>query len=131
MSSIDYFLSISDALMTILAAISRADCVGGSYREFCPRHSRHYNVIMKTLTVTEGRQNLGNWLKLALRGEDVGFLVDGRVVALRPVQVSSEDYVLQEYGVSERQAERAYKAAKADVKSARASGRTVPFKGSL
>ena len=65
---------------------------------------------MKTLSITEGRQNLGRWLKRALRGEDVGFLVDGQVVALRPVGVHSEDFVLQEYGISERQAERTYKA---------------------
>jgi antitoxin (DNA-binding transcriptional repressor) of toxin-antitoxin stability system len=86
---------------------------------------------MKTLSVTEGRQNLGNWLKRALRGEDVGFLVDGRVVALRPVEVDSTDYVLQEYGVSEKQAERAYRAVKVDVQRARASRRTKPFNGKL
>ncbi|MFI5377908.1 MAG: type II toxin-antitoxin system Phd/YefM family antitoxin [Tepidisphaerales bacterium] len=86
---------------------------------------------MKTLSITEGRQNLGAWLKRALRGEDVGFLVDGRVVALRPVAVHSEDYALHEYGASEKQAERAYKAVKADVKAARASGRTRPFTGKL
>ncbi|MEI8194509.1 MAG: hypothetical protein WCI73_01225 [Phycisphaerae bacterium] len=86
---------------------------------------------MKTLSITEGRQNLGIWLKRALRGEDVGFLIDGQVVALRPVGVHSEDYVLQEYGVSEPQAERAYKAVREDVKAARASGRTKPFTGKL
>lgn len=86
---------------------------------------------MKTLSITEGRQNLGMWVKLALRGEDVGFVVDGRVVALRPVTVHSEDYVLQEYGVSEKQAEHAHKAVAADVKAARASGQTKPFTGKL
>ena len=86
---------------------------------------------MKTLSVTEGRQNLGAWLQRALQGEDVGFLVDGRVVALRPVEVYSEDYVLREYGVSEKQAERARLAVKADVRNARASGETKPFKGKL
>ena len=86
---------------------------------------------MKTLSVTEGRQNLGAWLKRALQGEDVGIVVDGRVIALRPVEVHSEDYVLHEYGVSEKQAERAYKAVKADVRGARASGKTRPFTGKL
>ena len=86
---------------------------------------------MKTLSVTEGRQNLGAWLKRALRGEDVGFVVDGRVVALRPVEVHSDDYVLHEYGISEKQAERAWQAVKADVRKARASGRTKPFTGRL
>jgi antitoxin (DNA-binding transcriptional repressor) of toxin-antitoxin stability system len=27
---------------------------------------------MKTLTVTKARQNLGHWLKLAAKGEEVG-----------------------------------------------------------
>ncbi len=86
---------------------------------------------MKTLSVTEGRQNLGAWLKRALQGEDVGFLVDGRVVALRPVEVHSADFVLQEYGVSEKQAERAYKAVKTAVRQARAASQTKPFTGKL
>lgn len=86
---------------------------------------------MKTLSITEGRQNLGAWLKRALRGEDVGFVVEGKVVALRPVEVHSEDYVLHEYGVSGKQAERAYKAVKADVRAARVAGQTKPFTGQL
>ena len=86
---------------------------------------------MKTLSITEGRQNLGAWLKRALHGDDVGFLVDGRVVALRPVEVHSDDYVLHEYGVSEKQAERAWKAVKADVRKTRAAGQTKPFTGEL
>jgi antitoxin (DNA-binding transcriptional repressor) of toxin-antitoxin stability system len=86
---------------------------------------------MKTLSVTEGRHNLGAWLKRALRGEDVGFLVDGRIVALRPVEVDSTDYVLQEYGASEKQAEGAYQAVKADVRAARKAGQTKSFTGKL
>jgi hypothetical protein len=93
--------------------------------------ARLYNVIMKTLSVTAGRQNLGNWLKRALRGEDVGFLVEGRVVALRPVDVYSDDYALREYGASAKQAARARKSVRTDVKAARASGRTAPFTGKL
>src|ERR1022692_1479460 len=30
---------------------------------------------MKTLTITDARQNLGHWLKLAANGEDVGVIV--------------------------------------------------------
>ena len=86
---------------------------------------------MKTLSVTEGRQNLGRWLKRALHGEDVGFLMDGRVVALRPVEVHSEDYVLHEYGVTEKQAEKALKTVKAEIKKARAAGAMKPFTGKL
>ena len=86
---------------------------------------------MKTLSVTEGRQNLARWLKRALHGEDVGFLVDGRVIALRPVEVESTDYVLHEYGTTEKQAERAFKAVRADVRQGRRAGTTRPFTGKL
>ena len=86
---------------------------------------------MKTLSVTEGRQNLGRWLKRALHGDDVGFLMDGRVVALRPVEVHSEDYVLHEYSVTEKQADKAHNAVKADIKKARATGAMKPFTGKL
>ena len=86
---------------------------------------------MKTLSVTEGRQNLGRWLKRALQGDDVGFLLDGRVVALRPVEVHSEDYVLHEYGVTEKQAEKALKTVKGEIRKARAAGAMKPFAGKL
>ena len=86
---------------------------------------------MKTLSVTQGRQNLGAWLKRALNGEDVGFVVDGRIVALRPVEVHSEDYVLREYGLTETAAEAAYQEAKADVLKARQDGKSRPFTGKL
>lgn len=92
---------------------------------------RRYSDDMKTLSITEGRQNLSRWVKRALQGEDVGFLLDGRVVALRPVEVDAADYVLQEYGATQQQAERAFKAVRADVRKARAAGTTKPFTGKL
>jgi antitoxin (DNA-binding transcriptional repressor) of toxin-antitoxin stability system len=86
---------------------------------------------MKTLSVTEGRQNLGAWLKRALRGQDIGFVVDGQVVALRPVTVHSEDYVLREYGVDQKQVRRAWRTVQTQVRSARQAGRSKPFAGRL
>ena len=74
---------------------------------------------------------MGRWLKRALHGEDVGFLLDGRVVALRPVEVHSEDYVLHEYGVTEKQAEKALKTVKAEIRKARSTGAMKPFAGKL
>lgn len=97
----------------------------------CQRVHVLYNVTMKTLSITEGRQNLGAWLKRALRGEDVGFLVDGQVVALRPTSVYSDDYALREYDVTEQQLDRAYRAVKADVKAARTAGKSERFTGTL
>jgi len=49
---------------------------------------------MKTLAITPARQKLGYWRKRALAGEDIGIVVDGRIVGLRPVEVISSDYAL-------------------------------------
>jgi hypothetical protein len=81
-----------------------------------------HNERMKTLTIKEGRGRLGYWLKQAMRGDDIGFVLDGKVVALRPVEVYSSDYALQEYGLSEREMAAAEKRIRGDIQSARADG---------
>ncbi len=85
---------------------------------------------MKTLTITEGRGRLGYWLKKASQGEDIGFVVDGKIVALRPVQVHSADYALQEYGLNAREMAVAEDRIGAEVKAARARRKVTPFTGS-
>ena len=84
---------------------------------------------MKTLTITEGRGRLGYWLKKATQGDDIGFVFEGRIVALRPVEVYSGDYALQEYGLSEHDMAAAGKKIDATVKSARARGEVTKFTG--
>ena len=86
---------------------------------------------MKTLAVTAARQKLGYWLKRALAGEDIGIVIDGQVIGLRPVEVVSTDYALQEYGVSEAQLDRAADYVEQEVKSARNTGKLTRFKGKL
>jgi antitoxin (DNA-binding transcriptional repressor) of toxin-antitoxin stability system len=87
---------------------------------------------MTTLSLSEGRRELEDLLKRALQGEDVGIVLDGRIVALRPMATSSDDdYALREYEASEAQVERAYQAIKADVLNGRESGQTKRFTGSL
>ena len=88
-----------------------------------------HNERMKTLTITEGRGRLGFWLKQAMLGDDIGFVLDGKVVALRPVEVYSSDYALQEYGLSAREMGAAAKRISGDIKSARASGGVTRFTG--
>jgi len=61
---------------------------------------------MTTLTITAARQNLGAWLKKTLQGEDIGVVIDGAIVAFRPVQVYSEDYAELEYGVTPEELDR-------------------------
>ena len=49
---------------------------------------------MKTMTATHARQRLGSLLTRVLEGEDIGIVHSGtgRIIALRPVEVYSEDY---------------------------------------
>jgi hypothetical protein len=85
---------------------------------------------MKTLTITEGRGRLGYWLKKATQGEDVGFVFEGRIVALRPVEVVSTDYALQEYGLTATEMAAAEKRISTELKSARKHGELSSFTGS-
>src|SRR5882672_11056047 len=64
---------------------------------------------MKTMTATQARQRLGTILSRVLQGEDIGIVHSGsgKIVALRPVEVYSEDYALTEYGLTAREMKRA------------------------
>lgn len=84
---------------------------------------------MKTLTITEGRGRLGYWLKKAMQGEDIGFLFEGKIVALRPVEVVSADYALQEYGVTPEEMAAVEKRIGTDLKKARKRGELTQFTG--
>ncbi len=86
---------------------------------------------MKTLTVTAARQNLGGWLKRTLRGEDVGVMIDGEVVAFRPVKVFSEDYAEHEYGVNGAALDEFAERVNKELDAERAAGKLQPFTGKL
>ncbi|MGH7952917.1 MAG: hypothetical protein ACREFE_13515 [Limisphaerales bacterium] len=86
---------------------------------------------MKTLTITEGRGRLGYWLKKAVAGEDVGFVFGDRIVALRPVEIYSGDYALQEYGLTPKEMAKAARRIHAGIKAARKRGEVTKFTGSL
>ena len=57
------------------------------------------------MTATAARQRLGSVLSRVLQGEDIGIVHSGTglIVALRPVEIYSEDYALIEYGLTERE----------------------------
>ena len=84
---------------------------------------------MKTLTITEGRGRLGYWLKKATEGQDVGFILGGKIVALRPVEVTSADYALQEYGLTPVQAAKAERRIGADIRKVRSRRAMTRFTG--
>ena len=57
------------------------------------------------MTATRARQNLGTILSRVLQGEDIGIVHSGtgKIIALRPVEVYSEDSALIEYGITEKE----------------------------
>lgn len=57
------------------------------------------------MTATRARQSLGAVLSRVLPGEDIGIVHSGsgKIIALRPVEVYSEDYALLEYGLAEKE----------------------------
>jgi hypothetical protein len=86
---------------------------------------------MKTLTITQGRGRLGYWLKKATEGEDVGFIFEGKIVALRPVEVISTDYALQEYGIAPAEMVVAENRIASEIRSSRKRGGSTRFTGSV
>ena len=58
---------------------------------------------MKTLTITDAKENLGRWLAAAARGEEIGIVCGADIVALRKVHIESTDYVQREYGARPEQ----------------------------
>jgi hypothetical protein len=84
---------------------------------------------MKTLSITEGRGRLGYWLKKAVQGDDIGFVFEGKIVALRPVEVYSGDYALQEYGLSPFDMAEVEKKIGATIEKARSRGEVTKFTG--
>ena len=61
------------------------------------------------MTATQARQRLGAILSRVLEGDDIGIVHSdsGKIVALRPMEVYSEDYALMEYGLAEKELKRA------------------------
>jgi antitoxin (DNA-binding transcriptional repressor) of toxin-antitoxin stability system len=84
---------------------------------------------MKTLTVTTARQNLGHWLKLAAKGEDIGVIIGADIIALRKVPVQAADYAYEEYGLTPTQVQEAEQRIDAHIKRERRAKTIKEFKG--
>ncbi len=86
---------------------------------------------MKTLSPTKARSNLSALLKRAANGEDIGILHGDHVIALRPVTVHSDDYALQEYGVTEAELDRFVQRMERRIKRDRKAGKMTTFSGDI
>jgi antitoxin (DNA-binding transcriptional repressor) of toxin-antitoxin stability system len=86
---------------------------------------------MTTLTPTKARSNLSGLLVRALKGEEIGILVQGKIVVLRPVTVTATDYVATEYGLAPGEWKAASKKLHAKGKKVRESGKARRFTGDI
>ena len=77
------------------------------------------------MTATQARQRLGTILSRVLQGEDIGIVHSGsgKIIALRPVEVYSEDYGFIEYGLGAKEMERVEKNLLSDIKKERKQGK--------
>ncbi|MSU57038.1 MAG: hypothetical protein EXS35_02465 [Pedosphaera sp.] len=80
---------------------------------------------MKTLTITDAKKNLGQWLLAAARGEDVGIISGSDIIALRKVEVESTDYAYREYGVTSEELKAFDKAAENRYQEQKRRGKLV------
>lgn len=88
-------------------------------------------MAMTTLTPTKARSNLSALLGRALKGEEIGILVQGKVVVLRPVTVTATDYVETEYGLSSEEWTAVSRNLHAKGKTARETGKAKRFTGNI
>ena len=86
---------------------------------------------MTTLTPTRARANLSAWLRRALNGDDIGIVLDGKIVALRPVTVESTDYAAREYGVTPAELTSFEKRVHEKIAKDRKAGKLHEFSGNL
>ena len=80
------------------------------------------DMSMLTLTPTAARANLSDLLRRALKGDDIGIVVDGKIVALRPVAVESMDYASREYGATADELDQFEKRTHGQIEKAREEG---------
>ena len=82
------------------------------------------------MTATQARQSLGTILSRVLQGEDIGIVHSGgsKIIALRPVEVYSEDYALTEYGLTTGEMKRAENKILSEIKKERKEGKLGQWK---
>ena len=93
---------------------------------------RHFfTTSMLTLTPTAARGNLSDLLRRALKGDDFGIVVDGKIVALRPVAVESMDYATREYGATAMKLNQFEQRTHGEIEKARKKDKLHNFTGDI
>ena len=83
------------------------------------------------MTPTKARANLSALLQQALNGEEIGIVCNGRIVALRPVEVTATDYARMEYGIIEAEVSKIAANLHAKAKKAIKTGKARTFNGDI
>lgn len=86
---------------------------------------------MLTLTPTAARGNLSELLRRALKGDDIGIVVDGKIVALRPVAVESMDYARRKYEATAKELNQFEQQTHGQIEKARKEGALNDFTGDI
>lgn len=86
---------------------------------------------MLTLTPTAARGNLSELLRRALKGDDIGIVVDGKIVALRPVAVESMDYAARKYGATAIELNQFEQRTNGEIEKARKEDKLHDFTGDI
>ncbi len=86
---------------------------------------------MITVSPAQARANLTSLLKRAAKGEDIGILHGDQVIALRPVTLHSDDYALQEYGVTEKELDRFVRRMDKRIACDRRAGKMTVYTGDI
>jgi hypothetical protein len=89
------------------------------------------HMSMLTLTPTAARGNLSELLRRALKGDDIGIVVDGKIVALRPVVVESMDYATREYGATAVELNQFEQRTHGQIEKAGKEGKLYNFTGDI
>jgi len=86
---------------------------------------------MLTLTPTAARGNLSELLRRAVKGDDMGIAVDGKIGALRPVAVESMDYAPHEYGARVAELDPFEQRTHGQIEKARTEGKLCDLTGDI
>ena len=86
---------------------------------------------MQTITPTKARANLSALLRKALTGHEIGIVCNGRIVALRPVEVTATDYARMEYDLAGNEVQSISANLHAKAKKAVKAGKARSFTGDI
>jgi antitoxin (DNA-binding transcriptional repressor) of toxin-antitoxin stability system len=86
---------------------------------------------MVVLTPANARANLSALLRRALKGDDIGIVIDGQIVALRPVTVKATDYAIREYGVTDAELAAFEKRIHQKIERDRKAGKLLEYTGDI